>query len=204
MNDVIQDVLPNLAQLHRLLGGRSLTLVGMMGSGKSTIGRRVARRLGLGFHDADREIEDAAGCSIPEIFATHGEAFFRDREHAVINRLLQETSMVLATGGGAFMNDRTREVMLQRSVCIWLRADLDILVERVSRKDNRPLLQNKDPRQVLTDLARTRHPIYAQAHLVVESGQGSHEETVDGLLMALEAYLHSEQLRLEQQSKRSL
>lgn len=165
---------------------RPIVLIGMMGVGKSTIGRRLAARLGLPFVDADEEIIHAAGMSIPEIFASYGEEGFRDGERRVIARLIEEGRKVIATGGGAFMNDQTRALILDRAITIWLDADIDVLVERVSRREGRPLLAGKDPRTVLTELSAVRNPVYALAPIRITSGNGPHEQTVDGILEALE------------------
>src|SRR4051794_37504987 len=149
--------------LRAKLGQRSLVLVGLMGAGKSTVGRRLAQKLGLPFRDADHEIEAAAGMTIPDIFAIHGEAHFRDGGRRVIARLLQEGPMVLATGGGAFMNEETRAGIAERGISIWLRADLDVLMRRVRKRVTRPLLQNPDPEGTMRQLMERRHPIYATA-----------------------------------------
>lgn len=162
-----------------------IILIGMMGVGKSTIGRRLAARLDLPFIDADEEIEAAAGMSIPEIFARYGEEGFRDGERRVIARLIDQGRKVIATGGGAFMNEQTRELILDRAIAIWLDADLDILVERVSRRDGRPLLEGKDPRTVLTQLAEVRNPVYSLAPIHIQSGDGPHEVTVEKIMEAL-------------------
>ncbi len=166
---------------------RPVVLIGMMGVGKSTIGRRLAMRLGLPFVDADDAIEDAAGMTSPDIFEKFGEAGFRDGERRVIARLLEDGRQVIATGGGAFMNDETRALILEKAVAIWLNTDIDILVERVARRDHRPLLKGKDPRKVLLELAEIRNPVYAQAPLHIRSGDGPHEQTVDRIIEALEA-----------------
>lgn len=163
-----------------------IILIGMMGVGKSTIGRRLAARLNLPFIDADEEIEAAAGMSIPEIFARYGEEGFRDGERRVIARLIDQGRKVIATGGGAFMNDQTRALILDRAIAVWLDADLDILVERVSRRDGRPLLEGKDPRTVLTELAGIRNPVYSLAPIHIQSGEGPHEVTVEKIVEALE------------------
>lgn len=157
----------------------------MMGVGKSTIGRRLAARLNMPFVDADDEIERAAGMTISEIFARHGEAEFRDGERRVIARMLEEPPRVIATGGGAFMNDDTRALILAQADAVWLDADIDILVERVSRREGRPLLAGKDPAQVLSDLARLRNPVYALAPYHVKSAAGPHEATVERIIKAL-------------------
>lgn len=164
---------------------RPIVLIGMMGVGKSTVGRRLAARLALPFVDADEEIETAAGMPISEIFAKFGEEGFRDGERRVITRLMDQGKAVIATGGGAFMNEQTRALILDRAITIWLDADIDILVERVSRREGRPLLAGKDPRAVLLELTRVRGPIYAQAPIHVMSGAGPHEQTVDKIMEAL-------------------
>jgi shikimate kinase len=149
--------------LLKALGPRSVVLVGMMGAGKSSVGKRLAQRLGLSFYDADTEIERAAGMSIPEMFEKRGEAEFRQGEQRVIARLLGEGPAVLATGGGAFMDPETRARVRAQGRSVWLKADIDLLARRVGRKDTRPLLRDKDPREVLEALAKVRHPIYAEA-----------------------------------------
>lgn len=169
----------------RQLGGRSIVLVGLMGAGKSTVGRRLAQKLGLPFRDADNEIEAAAGMSIPDIFAIHGEEHFRDGERRVIARLLQEGPMVLATGGGAFMNEETRARIAENGVSIWLRADLDVLMRRVRKRATRPLLQNPDPEGTMRQLMEKRHPVYALADLTVESHEAPHDRVVVEIVNAL-------------------
>jgi shikimate kinase len=161
---------------------RTLVLVGLMGAGKSSVGRRLAARLALPFIDADAEIEAAAGMTVSEIFARHGEPAFRDGERRVIARLLGDPVHVLATGGGAFMEPRTRALIRERAVSIWLRAELDELVRRVSRRSDRPLLKGADPRGVLERLMAERYPIYAQADVTVASGSGSTDDTVERIL----------------------
>ena len=170
----------------------SVVLVGLMGAGKSAIGRRLASRLGIPFVDADEEIERAAGCSISDIFEIHGEAAFRDGERRVIARLLTRPPHVLATGGGAFMDPETRVAIRACGISVWLRADLDLLVSRVSRRNNRPLLAGGDPREILQRLMNERHPIYAEADVVVESGDGPHEQTVEAVLGALGAHVEAQ------------
>jgi shikimate kinase len=170
---------------------RPLVLVGLMGAGKSCIGRRLAQRLRLPFVDADREIEQAAGCSIPEIFARHGEQAFRDGERRVILRLLESPPFVLATGGGAFMDPRTRAVIREKAISIWLRADLDLLVRRTGRRGDRPLLQVDDPRAKLAELMTTRYPIYAEADLTVDSQDGPPDATLERVLAALAEFTPS-------------
>ncbi|WP_374372262.1 shikimate kinase [Dongia sp.] len=165
---------------------RPIVLVGLMGAGKSCIGKRLASHLGLTFVDADREIEIAAGgCSIPDIFAMHGEEAFRDGERRVIQRLLGNPVHVLATGGGAFVDPGTRALVKERGLSIWIRADLDLLVKRVSRRNNRPLLQNVDPRAKLAELMALRDPFYAEADITVESADGPPEATLGRVMEAL-------------------
>lgn len=174
----------------RLLGTRSIVLVGLMGAGKSTVGRRLGQTLGLPFRDADHEIEAAAGMTIPEIFAIHGEDHFRDGERRVIARLLQEHGpMVLATGGGAFMNEETRARIAEFGISIWLRADLDVLMRRVRKRANRPLLQTPDPEGTMRRLMETRHPVYATADLTVDSHEAPHDRIVADLIEALTKWL---------------
>ncbi|MDO9433505.1 MAG: shikimate kinase [Pseudomonadota bacterium] len=174
------------------LRARTITLVGLMGVGKSSVGRRLANALELPFKDADVEIEAAAGRSIPEIFASLGEPAFREGERRVITRLLEDPPHVLATGGGAFITPETRALIKERSVSVWLKADLEVLVRRVGRKDNRPLITGKDPLEVLTELAAVRYPIYAEADVVVETGDTAHHVTVDQVIQALSAYLQGQ------------
>ena len=167
------------------LRARTITLVGLMGSGKSSVGKRLAQALDLPFRDADDEVETAAGRSIPEIFEQLGEPAFRDGERRVIARLLEGPPIVLATGGGAFMNSETREIIKARSVSVGLKADLPVLAKRVARKDNRPLLTGKDPLAVLTEQAAVRYPAYAQADITVETGDTPHQVSVDQVMRAL-------------------
>jgi shikimate kinase len=164
---------------------RTLVLVGLMGAGKSTIGRRLAARLGMPFVDADSEIEAAAGCSIADIFELHGEEAFRDGERRVIERLLGPPVKILATGGGAFMNNDTRSMIKQDALSLWLRADLDILHRRTSRRTSRPLLLKGNPREVLAGLMAERHPVYAQSDMVVETDDSPHAVVVDRILDTL-------------------
>lgn len=163
----------------------SLVLVGLMGVGKSTIGRRLAARLHLPFVDADDEIERAAGMTIQEIFDRHGEAAFRDGERRVIARLIDGSPKVIATGGGAFVNEQTRRLILEKATAIWLDADIEILVGRVSRRDGRPLLKGKDPREVLVRLAAERAPYYQQAPIRVRSTDSPHDATVEAIVEAI-------------------
>lgn len=164
---------------------RTITLVGLMGAGKSTVGRRLATRLDVPFVDADSEIEAAAGCTIPEIFERHGEAEFRAGERRVIARLLRGRPKVLATGGGAFMDPETRQRIKARAVSVWLRADLELLMARVARRDNRPLLKQGDPREIMERLMAERYPVYAQADITVESNEGPHDAIVERIVAAL-------------------
>jgi shikimate kinase len=166
---------------------RTVALVGLMGAGKTSIGRRLAQRLGLPFIDADAEIEAAAGMSIEEIFHRHGEAAFRDGERRVMARLLDTPAHVLATGGGAFMDAATRTLLRSRAVTVWLRADLELMLARVTRRNinNRPLLKGRDPRAVLEALIAERYPVYAEADITVESLDGPPELTVERVLEAL-------------------
>jgi shikimate kinase len=173
------------AAADSLQPARSIVLVGLMGAGKTKIGRRLAARLNLPFFDSDEEIEAAARESIEEIFANRGEALFRDGERRVIARLLQGPVHVLATGGGAFMDPATRRIIAARGVSVWLRAELDVLFARVSRRTNRPLLKAPDPRGVLAELIERRHPIYAQADLAVDSGEGPPDATVNRVIAGL-------------------
>ena len=171
------------------LRARTIALVGLMGVGKSSVGRRLANALDLPFRDADHEIETAAGRSIPDIFAEMGEPAFREGERRVITRLLEDPPHVLATGGGAFMNEATRRRIKEKAVSVWLKDDLDILARRIGRKDTRPLVSGKDPMTVLTELAEKRYPVYGQADLVVETGDTAHHVAVDQILRALSAHL---------------
>lgn len=168
-------------------GGRNIVLVGLMGCGKSTVGRRLAVRLGLPFVDADDEIEKAAGRSITEIFATLGEAAFRDGERRVIARLLGEGPLVLATGGGAYMDAETRSRIRQAAVSVWLRAELDVLVRRCARRNHRPLLAQGNPREILRDLMQRRYPVYAEADITIDSGEEDHDTVVERIVAALAA-----------------
>ncbi len=165
-----------------------IVLIGMMGVGKSTVGRRLAARLGVAFVDADEEIEKAAGMTITEMFERYGESYFRDGERRVIARLMDGGPKIIATGGGAFMQDDTRRLILEHATAIWLDADIDILVDRVSRREGRPLLKGKDPRAVLTELAATRNPVYALAPIHIKSIAAPHEVTVDSILEHLVAW----------------
>lgn len=182
---------PTAEALRERLGNRSIALVGMPGSGKSSIGRRLAPRLGLRFVDADAEIEAAAGMSIPDMFAKHGETYFRDGEARVIARLIDEGPSVIATGGGALTNAGTRALLRERTVSVWLKADIPVLARRVRRKSDRPLLQGKDPEATLKELLSVREPLYAEADIVITSREGPHEVIVEEIIAALERRLLS-------------
>ncbi|MES1147665.1 MAG: shikimate kinase [Bradyrhizobium guangdongense] len=171
------------------LAGRSIVLVGMMGVGKSTIGRRMAARLRLPFVDADTEIEAAAGMTIPEIFERHGEPHFRDGDARVIARLLEGGPLVLATGGGAFMREETRRRIAAKAVSIWLKADPDVIMRRVRRRADRPLLQTADPEATVTRLLSEREPIYGSADLTIASRDVPHDRIVDECIETLHAWL---------------
>ena len=165
---------------------RSLALVGLMGAGKTTVGRRLAERLNAPFRDSDEEIEIAANMTIPEIFERHGEDYFRDGERRVIARLLEGPPAVLATGGGAFMNGETRALINRAAISIWLRADLEVLLERTGKKTTRPLLLGGDPREILGGLMDQRYPVYAEARLTIPSHGGEpHAKVVDRIITAL-------------------
>ena len=183
---------PADARIARLLGGRTIVMVGMMGAGKSSIGRRLAARLGLPFVDADTEIEQAANATIPEIFETHGEAYFRDGERRVIQRLLDGTPKVLATGGGAFINAETREAIRAAGVSVWLKADRDLILQRVRRRSNRPLLKTPNPEATVDRLLAERDPIYAEADIHVQSRDVAHEVVIADMLSALDTWLGAE------------
>src|SRR5579864_5374410 len=183
---------PSATAILSLLGSRSIVLVGMMGVGKSSIGRRLAARLGVPFVDADTEIEKAAGMSIADIFARHGEADFRSGEARVIARLLDGGPQVLATGGGAVMNADTRAAIKAKGVSIWLSAEFEVLMRRINkRKNDRPLLQTADPAATLRELLVAREPIYAQADLTVQSREVPHDAIVAEIMTALATFLNA-------------
>lgn len=171
-------------------GARAIVMVGLMGAGKTSIGRRLAALLDLPFVDADAEIEAAAGCTIEEIFERHGEAAFRDGERRVIARLLDGPPQVIATGGGAYMDAATRALIGERAIALWLRADIDTLVARTSRRSNRPLLKNGNPRETLERLMRERYPVYAEADVTVDSHDCPPDETTRAVLSALIDHLN--------------
>ncbi|MFN3229741.1 MAG: shikimate kinase [Asticcacaulis sp.] len=172
-----------------LTSPRTIALVGLMGVGKTTVGRRLATALSLPFKDADEEIEKAAGQSVSDIFSSLGETAFRDGEHRVIARLLSDPPHILATGGGALTHAETRRVLKDKAITVWLKADLPVLAKRVSIRNTRPLLRGRDPLEVLTQQAQSRYPLYAMADLTVETGDNSHAKAVAALLKALRPYL---------------
>ncbi len=160
-------------------------LIGLMGAGKTSIGRKLAEHLNIGFVDADQEIVKAAGCSIPDIFEIYGEPAFRDVEERVIIRLLTKETGVLATGGGAYINPNIRDAITQHGYCIWLKASLDILVKRTAKRTGRPLLKPGEPREILRDLMDKRYPVYARADLTVETGAETVDQTLNAILDSL-------------------
>ncbi len=164
---------------------KPVVLVGLMGAGKSTIGRRLAAALGLSFIDADQEIVEAAGCSISDIFEIYGEDIFRDLEQRVMLRLLSSAPCVIATGGGAFINSRIRNAVKSQAVSVWLKADLPVLLERVSRRDTRPLLKTGDKGAILGKMIEDRYPVYGEADIVIDSNAGLHESVVENIVRAL-------------------
>ncbi|MFT3996872.1 MAG: shikimate kinase [Asticcacaulis sp.] len=178
--------------LPRLILPRPVALIGLMGVGKTTVGRRLADALAVPFRDADEEIEKAAGLSVSDIFAAYGEAGFRDGEQKVIARLLDEGPHILATGGGAFVQPATREVIKQKAVTVWLRTDLRVIARRVANRNHRPLLRDRDPMEVLREHEKNRYPFYAQADITVDTGDQSHARSVELVLEALKAFLEIE------------
>ena len=182
-------IAPHDAPLTAALERRSIVLVGMMGAGKSSIGRRLAARLGIPFSDADAEIEEAAGMSVADIFEAHGEPSFRSGEARVIARLLEHGPQVLATGGGAFINPQTRAKIHEKGISVWLKADVDVLSRRLRRRSDRPLLKTTDPAMTLTNLLAARNPIYGEANIVVMSRDVPHEVIVEEIVTALRCKL---------------
>ena len=168
---------------------RPVVLVGLMGVGKSTVGRRLAKRLGVPFVDSDAEIEGAAGLSAAEVFERYGEHDFRDGERRLVARLVDGDVRVIATGGGAYVDSRTRELLNERAITVWLDAPLDVLAERTSRRDTRAQLRNGDPKSTLERLANERRPSYEEAHIHVKSGNGAHKDVVEAIVQALERFL---------------
>jgi shikimate kinase len=181
------------AELVGRLGNRPIVLVGLMGAGKTAIGRRVAATLGLSFIDSDHEIETASRMTIPELFEKYGEAEFRALEQRVIARLLHDGVRVLATGGGAFMNGDTRAAVREHAVSVWLKADLDTLMGRVTKKQNRPLLKTDDPRAVMEKLMAIRYPVYAEADITVQTREERREVIAEEVIAAVEAYLRGKE-----------
>jgi shikimate kinase len=193
----INDVQPSpdlrASRIVNTLDGRPIVLIGMMGAGKTSVGKRLAAKLNLPFSDADAEIELAAKMKVAEIFERHGEPYFRDGERRVVLRMLGEGCRVLATGGGAFMNEQTRESIAQKGVSIWLNADIDVLVRRVRRRTDRPLLLGANLEETMQKLIDQRYPIYAEAMITVVSRDASHEEALNDVIEALEKYLGIEE-----------
>lgn len=171
---------------------RPIVLVGLMGVGKSTVGRRLARRLGLPFVDSDAAIEDASGLPAAEVFERYGENDFRDGERRLVARLIAGDVRVIATGGGAYVDPRTRQLLNERAITVWLDAPVDILAERTSRRDTRAQLRNADPKATLERLANERRASYEQAHIHVKSGTGAHKDVVDAILSALDTHLRNQ------------
>ncbi len=169
------------------LAARPIALVGMMGAGKTVVGRRLAARLGLDFVDSDHEIETCAGMTIPELFERHGEAYFRDRECRVVTRLTAQAGRVVATGGGSFIYPATRTALKSQAVTVWLKAEFDVLMRRVRKRQNRPLLQTADPEATLRRLIADRYPVYAEADLTVTSRDGPHDAVVEDIFVAIES-----------------
>jgi len=182
-------VTKNAAELLERLGARSIVFIGLMGAGKTAIGRKVAAALGLDFTDSDHEIESVSRMGIPELFERYGEAEFRALESRVILRVLEEGPQVLSTGGGAFMSEPTREAIARHGISVWLKADLDVLMERVVKKHNRPLLKNADPRAVMERLMRERHPVYALADLTVPTREERKEVIAGEVIASLHEHL---------------
>ncbi|WP_308516008.1 shikimate kinase [Sphingomonas flavescens] len=168
---------------------RPVVLVGLMGVGKSTVGRRLAKRLGVSFVDSDSAIEDASGLPAAEVFERYGERDFRDGERRLVARLIEGEVRVIATGGGAYVDPRTRELLNQRAITVWLDAPVDVLTERTSRRDTRVQLRTGDPKAVLERLSQERRPSYEEAHIHVKSGDGAHKDVVDAIIVELETFL---------------
>ena len=192
-----------MANPQPLRGPKTVVFVGLMGVGKTCIGRRLAQRLDLPFVDADKEIEEAAGGTISEIFERHGEKYFREGERRVILRLLDNPVHVLSTGGGAFMDAQTRAVIRERAISIWLRADLDLMLRRVSRRNDRPLLQVADPRAKLQELIDLRYPVYGEADITVDSVDGPPDVTLERVVGALAAHIRRSAAAAEAQEERA-
>ena len=176
--------MPELSRLDR-----PIVLVGLMGVGKSTIGRRLAKRLALDFVDSDTAIEDAAGAPAGEVFERYGEESYRDGERRLVARLVEDKVRVIATGGGSYVDPATRRLLNERAITVWLDAPVDVLAERTGRRDTRPLLKTGDPRATLARLAAERSPLYAEAHIHITSSDGAHEEVVEAIVVAITAYV---------------
>jgi shikimate kinase len=192
MSEIVLPVMASVTQeaaIVTALGKRSVVLVGMMGAGKSTIGRRMASRLRLPFIDADNEIEAAAGMSIPDIFEVHGEPHFRDGEARVIARLLDNGPILLATGGGAFLREETRGRIRDKAISMWLKADADVILRRVKRRENRPLLKTADPAATIARLIEARHPYYEQTDITLDSRDVPHDKIVEEAIVALHEHM---------------
>ena len=183
----------DIALILSRLGSQSITIVGLMGAGKSVIGRKVASKLKIPFVDADAEIEKAAKMTVADIFASYGEPEFRRLEKSVIKRVLESGPQILATGGGAYMDDETRAIIGQNGISLWLSADIDLLMQRVSKKTTRPLLRNPDPRGVMEDLINERYPVYGLADLEVASQDVSKDEMTNNLISAIAEYMRQNQ-----------
>ena len=183
--EIARTEIPRLDAGEALPLGRTIVLVGLMGAGKSCIGRRLAQRLNVDFVDADAEIEQAAGCTVAEIFEKYGEAFFRDGERRVMTRLLQGPPTILAAGGGAFMDPETRKLIREKAISVWLRADLDTLFARTKGRGHRPLLNDGDPRDTLAKLIEVRYPVYAEANIAVDTGADNPNVTCTRVIEAL-------------------
>jgi shikimate kinase len=196
-----EDAQERLARIREALGARSVVLIGLMGAGKTAVGRRLADRLDLPFIDADTEIEVAAGASISEIFAEHGENYFRQGERKVIARLLEGGPQVLATGGGAYMNADTRANIKAHGLSVWLKADLKVLMKRVGRRGNRPLLAGGDPEKVMKKLMEERYPVYAEADVTVESRDVPHDVIVGAVIDAIAAKLGCDADKVQSRKK---
>ncbi len=186
---------PRARSIIDALGQRSIVLVGMMGAGKTVMGRRLALHLGLDFVDSDGEIEAAAGMTIADIFAQYGEPYFRERENKIVERLIREGSRVVATGGGAFVHPATRATIRAHAVSVWIKAEFDVLMRRVRKRSNRPLLKTPDPEGTLRRLMTERYPVYAEADTTVDSSDGPQEVVVFDMIAAIEAYLAAERGR---------
>ncbi len=189
MNDTDANDDERLARMREHLGARAIVFVGLMGAGKTAIGRIVAKALDLPFSDSDHEIEDVSRMSVPELFERYGEPEFRALEQRVISRLLHEGARVISTGGGAFMNAETRKAIAESAVSVWLKADLDTLMARVSKKQNRPLLKTPDPRGTMVKLIEARYPVYAEADITVVTRDETREIIADETLQAIDAWL---------------